>query len=117
MIKQLEEDIYRIKVNTTAYTIKITQIETVYNDVKYGYSSINKASLYSLWKAMHLICNYDRIANFFAGDQFINAGWRGYLWFKNKKVAKNFLYFIDRKYNPTPQNVTEFIDIELWGNL
>ena len=116
MIKQLGEDIYRIKVNTTTYTIKIIQIETVRGDIRYGYS-INRLSLYSLWKAMHLICNYDIIANFFAGDQFINAGWKGSLWFNNKKVAKNFLYFIDRKYNPTPQILTEFIDIELWGNL
>ena len=30
MIKQLEEDIYRIKVNTTTYTIKITQIEVAF---------------------------------------------------------------------------------------
>lgn len=117
MIKQLGEDIYRIKVNTITYIIKIIQIETLYGGIKYGYSSVNRLSLCPLWEAMRLISNYDRIANSFAGDQFVNAGWRGSLWFKNKRVAKNFLYFIDRKYNPTPQILTEFIDIELWGNL
>ena len=36
---------------------------------------------------------------------------------RTKEIAEKFLYYLDRKYNPTPQPVKEFIDIKLWGDL
>lgn len=85
----------------------------------YGISIINKSSLHSLWRALRFgwTYTYTRIARDFAEDQFVSSDWQGRLWFRDKSTAERFLYFLDRKYNPTPQDIKEFIDIKLWGNL
>lgn len=118
MIKELEENTYKIKVCNSSYIIKIREKVLFPNrTVEFGYLIINKKSIFSLWKALNIYWKYDKIANSFAEDQFLYADWNCSIWFKNKETAKRFLYFIDRKYNQTPQNVTEFIDVELWTNL
>ena len=115
MITQIDTDLYRIKVRKTLYKIGIIARNTP-TGIQYGYT-INRAYMYPFWRALALW--YSRIreaAQEFSPD-FVSMDWHWSLWFRNKETAEQFLYFVDRKYNPTPSEVEEFIDIKLWGGL
>lgn len=111
MIKKISENVYRIRVKKTSYNVEIIK----QFDANYVYT-IDRKDMLSFWRALSIPYGVRYIAEDFVKER-VQCDWRWSPLFKTKDVAEKFLYYLDRKYNPTPQLVNEFIDIELWGNL
>jgi len=115
MIKKIGENAYRIRVRKTLYNVGIVEQREGDNTFSYRYT-IDRQYMISLWRALSISYMAGRVARDFA-KEYVRLDWRWSPVFRTKEIAEKFLYYLDRKYNPTPQPVKEFIDIKLWGDL
>ena len=115
MIKQIAENLYKIKVGNVSYIIEITVNGLAYDPYYYRYTIINKSNMACVWRALGIKYFLTKCLRDCGIEPFLLT-WDYSIRFTSESSAKKFLFYVDRKYNPTPQKIGEFVDLDLWIN-